>query len=71
MTPRYRYDLQRGDLHRFIADFEASVRGEINNPENMDFLFCAEDAQAYGEFKDYLTEREMKAAFERAQRAAQ
>lgn len=65
--PRYRSDT-KGRVAEFIADFQASVRGEMTNPDNEYFLLCPEDAYAYDEFKDYLTEAEMRAAFNRAQR---
>jgi hypothetical protein len=66
-TPRYRADI-KGQVAQFLDDFQASVAGEINNPESMNFLLCVEDADAYEEFKDYLTDKEMTAAFKRAQR---
>lgn len=65
-APKYRNEI-KGQVAQFIADFQASVAGELSNPENETFLFCHEDAAAYDEYKDYLTESEMRAAFKRAQ----
>lgn len=67
VPPKYRADI-KGQVAQFIADFQASVAGEIRNPDSDSFLLCVEDAHAYEEFKDYLTAAEMKAAFNRAQR---
>ena len=67
-VPRYRADIT-GQVANFIADFEATVRGEIEHSDN--FIFAVEDCEhAVTEYKDYLTEREMATAFKRAQRAA-
>ena len=66
-APKYRADI-KGQVAIYIAEFEASVRAEINNPESDTFLFCVEDAHAYAEYSDYLTEHEMQAAFKRAER---
>lgn len=65
MTPRYRADIV-GNIKASIAEFEDSVRGELANPERMEFLLAVEDSQAYQDWKDYLTEAEMKAAFKGA-----
>lgn len=65
-TPKYRADI-KGEVANYIADFEATCRGEIEQGDS--FVFTWQDCEdAVREYSDYLTEREMKAAFERARR---
>lgn len=67
-APRYRADV-KGNVANLIADFEATCRGEIEHGET--FVFTWQDCErAVEEYQDYLTEREMAAAFKRAQRVA-
>lgn len=61
--PRDREDT-KGNLPAFKADFEATLRGEANDPEE-GFMFNLEETNAYSEYKDYLTVREMETIFRR------
>jgi len=62
-TPRYRDEI-KGQVASFVADFEASVGCELRYGDS--FLLDYKDSAAYAEYRDYLTEREMSAAFHRA-----
>lgn len=63
MQPRDREDT-KGNLSAFKADFEVTLRGEVNDPEE-GFMFNLEETHAYSEYKDYLTVREMETIFRR------
>ena len=64
-TPRYRGDI-KGMVKENIADCEQQMRSEIEHSDN--FVFLPEDTHAWEEYKDTLTEAEMRAAFKRARR---
>ena len=64
-VPKCRADID-GQVANFIADFEAAVRGEIEHSADiLNVKDCANTVKAYG---DYLTPKEMAAAFKRAQK---
>jgi hypothetical protein len=64
-SPKYRADIA-GQVKEFIADLEIACRSELAHGDN--FTLSVEDVPAYADYKDWLTEREMQAAFKRAQR---
>lgn len=66
-APKYRADI-KGEVANYISDFEASCRGEMEHSD--DFIFAWQDCRAVEEYQDYLTDKEMAAAFKRAQRVA-
>ncbi len=61
--PRDRQDY-KDMLPAVKADFEATLRGEANDPEE-GFMFNLEESSAYSEYKDILTVREMETIFRR------
>lgn len=62
-SPIYRADIA-GEVHLHIDDCEFQMRNEIQSGEL--FILCAEDTSAWEEFSEYLTVKEMRAAFKRA-----
>ena len=65
-APKYRGDIA-GQVRENVADCESAMRGELGS--SLDFILTAEDTEAWQEYRDYLTEKEMRDAFKRASRA--
>jgi hypothetical protein len=61
--PKYRDDI-KGQVRENIQDCEQAMRNELVH--GGDFSLTAEDTSAWDEYRDMLTEAEMRAAFKRA-----
>lgn len=63
ITPRYRTAIT-GSVSLYITDCASQMRNELQNADHL--ILGVEDTSAWVEFADYLTDREMRAAFKRA-----